>query len=106
MVEPISPPESVKHRIKMAHDFVIETWNSAITSNWDGEKSIVNRNEIIQALIFGSPTRVTRSDAFKNGWLDITDMYKEKGWKVDVQTFYDEWNDCVQTEYVFKRKKK
>lgn len=89
MVKPIRP-DQVKN-VEFFPDFVLEAFNELIQQNFNGSRSIFDQNDAIEMIL--SKTRLqrkiddqpelTRATIFKNGWLDIENVYRKEGWKVE-----------------------
>ena len=99
--KPIKPSEIVEAKVKLFPDFVLETWNAAIAKNWANNRSLIKQPNMIVALIAASPKSIDRSDVFDNNWLDIEDVYRADGWKVE----YDKpgYNESYDAYFVFKK---
>ena len=85
-LKPISPIEAeAKHR-KTIPDSIIDAVNKLIVKNYNPiyKESVVKQNEILD-MVCKDPDcgGLTKDDIFNNHWLDIEDIYREQGWKVD-----------------------
>ena len=89
MTKPITPAEAQKKRFSNLPAFVIEAWNDMISQNMRGNRSDFLQDDIIERIISGAMSKITRSDVFHRGWLDVEPMYREAGWKVvyDKRTY-------------------
>ena len=100
-IKPISPDEVVIQKIKDIPDEVIDCWNKAIAENWRGTSyAIIYQNAIVDKL--ASVMNVEHGLIFKNGWLDIENIYGENGWKVE----YDKpgYNESYEAFFKFSKK--
>jgi hypothetical protein len=84
MVTPIRPDEVVKAKEKQLPPEVIESFNEMIARNFDGRVSQIKQKEVV-ALIMDKLPAVKRDTVFDNHWLDVEDMYRQYGWKVEYE---------------------
>lgn len=98
-VKPISPAE-VTHSIP---DFIIEAFNKLIREKWDGEEARVLQDEVMDIVSSNNPDdpRPSRRTVFDNHWLDVEDIYRKAGWKVE----YDKPTYCETYDAYFLFKK-
>jgi hypothetical protein len=100
MVKPISPDEAIVEKPKYMPDAVIDTWNRFIAKKYNGKSAIIIAQDEIVAAI-ADATGEPRSVVFDSGWLDIEDMYRSAGWKVE----YDApgFNESYKAFFTFMR---
>jgi len=98
MIEPIKPSEIVKAKRKALPDAVIETFNKMIARSWDGTMATIRQDDIIAELISKEDFPYTRGDIFDNHFLDIEDVYRKAGWKVE----YDKPGYCENYNAIFR----
>ena len=99
MIKPISPDE-VKIIIP---DFIIQAVNHLIKEKWDGDKSNIKQDEIIERVIDPhNPNAPTRNEIFSKHWLDFEDIYRKAGWIVDYyKPSYGE--ESFAAYFIFKK---
>ena len=100
-MKPIAPKDMIRLKSELIPEKVIEVWNDVIVSNWDGFKAHFKQDEVVEALLYRG-VAATRSEIFENSWLDVEEIYREKGWKVT----YDKpgYNETYSAFFVFKEK--
>ncbi len=81
-IKPISPDEVVEQKIKSMPDAVIEIWNTAIAKRWTGLGTVTIRQDAIVDEL-KVLTNGNRNAVLTNGWLDIEELYRAQGWKVN-----------------------
>jgi hypothetical protein len=98
---PLSPKEVSGEKLKNLPDVVIETFNQLIAENDVGGHSVITQKEIVALLVNKG---LNKAQIFKNGWLDIEDIYRKAGWKVE----YDKpgYNEDYDAFFTFSAKKK
>ena len=111
-VKPISPNEAFVTTEHLPPK-VIETWNKLIVKNRSGRTSIVLQNDAVEALRTAmsddgdyrqAGNSVSRDDVFKEGWLEIEEVFRAAGWKVE----YDKPAYCetYEASFTFTPKRK
>lgn len=98
-VTALSPDEVLEARKTAIPDDVFEVFNELIAQKFNGSYAYVGQESVIAALKKRGHTRDT---VFEKHWLDVEDIYREKGWKV----FYDKPGYCESYEATFKFSKK
>lgn len=84
-VKPISPDEVRGVRTSSIPDTVIEAFNYLITKNTiEYGRSSVRLADVINEI--QARMAVTRSDIYQNGWLNVEDLYRAQGWKVEYRS--------------------
>lgn len=91
-VKPITPDEVV-HEIP---DVVIEVVNALIKEKWNGQKSHILQEEILERL------SIPHDEIFEKRWLDFEHIYREAGWFV----IYDKpaWDEDYKPYFDFEKK--
>lgn len=83
MIAAIKPSEIAEAKAKTFPNFVMKTWNEMIAKKMGATSAHITQDEIVKALIEASPEMIDRSTVFDNMWLDVEDIYRAAGWKVD-----------------------
>lgn len=78
---PIMPSEVVNHKYRNVPEIVFNIFNEQIASAWDGRKAIVRQDSVVRALT--ATEKYTREDIFCKHMLDIDEIYRQEGWKVE-----------------------
>lgn len=90
MVTPIKPSEVAAKKQTILPPEVIEAWNCLIAQKYSGGVARIEQKEIITAI----KKVMNLNDAkriFTEDWLEIEDIYREAGWKVEYdRPGYDE----------------
>jgi hypothetical protein len=99
-VKPVTPDDVVALKGKIIPDVIIETFNEAIARNFNGGYAAIYQREIVAML---NAKNISTEEIFRNRWLDVEDIYREAGWKVD----YDKpaWNESYEANFTFRKKK-
>lgn len=99
-VKPLSPKEVAGEKLKSFPNEVLESFNELIIRNAGGgsEQIVVCQQEVIALMVNKG---LNRNQIFKNGWLDIEDLYRKAGWKVE----YDKpgYNEDYLPYFIFSR---
>ena len=99
-MKPITPEEASKKKLADIPDAVIEAFNTLIIKNFNGTSSTVKQDDVM-ALLTKDET-LTRRQIYDNNWLDVEDLYRAVGWKVE----YDKpgYNESYPATFKFTRK--
>lgn len=99
-MQPITPEQALAEAGKDFPPKVIDQWNKAITRNMVGNTSIVMQKEIAQSI--ANELRCTVNCVYSARWLDVEQMYRNAGWKVE----YDRpgWNENYEANFIFRAK--
>lgn len=106
MSEPVRPEEvKKKPNIPDIPDFVIDAFNELIQKNWKGNYARIDQNDAIEGIMKHAhqvKKEITRSDIFSKHWLDVEDLYRSYGWKVEFakQPYYVTDDDDF---FIFKK---
>lgn len=96
-VKPITPDEVADKKLNVFPDAVFETFNTLISQKAVGKRSI--RIETKEAVDLMVKKGLKEDDIFENGWLNIEDVYRQAGWKVE----YDKpaYNENYEPHFTF-----
>lgn len=105
MIKPISPQEIKKKELP---DSVIIAFNELLQEKYHNEKTITILQKDAVAKIISVSGRsdyrsmVSAQAIFDNHWLDIEDIYRDHGWKVE----YDKpgYNEDYEAYFKFNKK--
>ena len=102
VVKPITPGEVTQKKAESLPPEVLEAFNELIAENWDGRESTFKLSEAV-ARIRKKVTVPKGESPGDKGWLDIEDIYRKAGWKVE----YDQpaYNETYPATYTFSKKK-
>ena len=102
-VKAISPDEVTAVKMKIIPDQVIDLWNKTIAQNYSNGASRILQKDIISTLTVTqiNGTYADRASIFKLGWLEIEDIYRKAGWKVE----YDRpgYNENYDAVFIFRK---
>ena len=107
MAKPITPEDVADKKLEAMPEAVIEAFNELIVKGWDGRCATVVQDEVINRIIGkmqpDNPSQL-RTKIFANHWLDVEDIYRKSGWKVE----YDEpgFNESYPATFEFSKKHK
>ncbi len=98
VVEPISPAEALKNKNNTIPPEVIEAFNELIAKNFNGRTATILQKEV--AALAANKLSVSTDYLYKNKWLDVEDVFSERGWEVD----YDKpgFNESYDATFTFK----
>lgn len=94
-MKPITPQEV--SQVKQIPDFVIECFNNLIAKHYRSGRAKVIQNDVIAAILATDPTNLERHMIFDSGWLDVEEVYRATGWKVE----YDKPAYCESYDAFF-----
>lgn len=97
---PIKPvtPEEAKNRTDFP-DEVIAAFNELIKRNYSGGTSRVTLKEACNLI---ESKGISIREINKNNWLDIKELYRAAGWKVEHE--YPSYDESFESYYVFTKK--
>ena len=100
-VKPISPSEVVGKKKESIPPEVLEAFNELIAEGWNGHYSTVYQKDVVARILNKKDISDEKSIA-KRGWLDVEDIYREAGWKVE----YDRpaYNESYAAFFIFSKK--
>jgi len=85
---PISPDDINPLKAKNLPKEVFDGFNKLIVDNWNGRSAKFNQNEV--AKLIASKMEISTNDVYDKKYLDVEDIYREKGWVVE----YDKPGYC------------
>lgn len=102
MVEAISPKEVAAAKAKCLPEYVFRAFNDLIAERFTGGLARVEQDEAIRRIQFYSGHVLDRQEIFDRGYLNVEEVYQEKGWSVE----YDKpaYNESYKAYWVFKVK--
>lgn len=109
-VKPISPKEVVNNKAGIIPDAIFEAFNELIAKKWDGTRSVIEQDEVIDVAIAkmmgdreGEDYSTFRQRIFLEHWFDVEDIYRRAGWIVE----YDKssYDDTSASTFIFKKKR-
>lgn len=101
-VKPITPGDIASTKLATFPEKVVECWNKLIAKHHDGRSSTVSQGEAVREL--AKVMGCTMQHAFTEGWLDIEELYRAAGWKVE----YDRpaYNENYEATFTFTKGKR
>lgn len=99
MSGPIKPSEVVDKKRKQLPDGVFDAFNELIAERWDGRSAVVLVGDA--AIRIAAKLKIERSAVFDRGLLDVDDIYRKAGWRVE----YDKPGYCETYEAKFTFRK-
>lgn len=100
MVKPITPDNVVELKKTVFPDQVFEAFNEMIARNYLDGKATVKQDDVVDLIC--EKMNVTSNRIFDNNWLDVEDIYRTAGWKVN----YDKPAYCESYPAYFEFTKK
>lgn len=99
-IGPISPKDVEKEKIINFPSEVFEAFNELIIENSGSGEIYVGQKEVVARMI---QKGLSKDEIYKKGWLDVEDVYRKAGWKVD----YDKpgYNEDYEPYFKFSRKR-
>jgi hypothetical protein len=96
--KPITPAEVVKLKVTLIPDLVIEAFNELIAENYSGGYSSFTEKKVVARIV---KKGISSTEAYANHWLDVEDLYRSIGWKVE----YDKpgYNESYDATFTFKK---
>ncbi len=96
--KPITPAEVVKLKVTLIPDEVINAFNELIAENFSGGSSSFTEKKVVARIV---KKGISSAEAYANHWLDVEDIYRKSGWKVD----YDKpgYNESYDATFTFKK---
>ena len=91
----LGPNEVLEVRKASMPDAVLELFNELIMQKFNGSEAVVYQKTVVSKL---EARGYSRNDIYNKGWLDVEDIYREKGWKV----YYDKPAYCESYDAYFK----
>lgn len=113
MTKPMKPSEVHLYKKDMFPPFVFEAFNQCIAAGFCNGSATVKQDAVIDKIVELAPEgfyesgaefpiQATRRKIFDAGWLNIEDVYRAEGWKVE----YDKpgYNESYGAYFKFKVK--
>lgn len=96
---PIKPEEVQDVKDSLIPEKVIEVFNDLIAENWAYTSSTFTQNEAIHRITCAM--NITREEVYGRGWLNVEDIYRKVGWKVE----YDKpgYNETYEATFTFRK---
>jgi len=97
--KPVTPKEVVSLKKTLIPDAAIEAFNELIAENFLGGYASFKQKDVVARMV---KKGLKPEDIYKNGWLDIEDIFEKAGWKVD----YDKpgYNETYDATFSFSKK--
>lgn len=100
-VRPIKPDDVVKAKKEGIPDAVFEAFNELIVQKFNGRSATVKQDDVVALLVAKG---LNRNDIFEKHWLDVEDVYRADGWKVEYNK--PAYNEDYPATFTFKRNPK
>ena len=94
MSKPISPSELLTKRSREIPSEVIDIFNDLLLEKFSGGMAIIYLSTVTEKV------NKHTFPAFEMWWLDVEDIYREQGWKVDFVK--QSIGDSFKSHYVFR----
>lgn len=101
MIKPIKPEDVQGEQNKLIPEEVIEVFNQLIIKNWEEDSAIIKQEDIINIL---AKKGYDKGKIFDNNYLDIEDIYRESGWKVEYRKPMFHARENFETYFKFSKK--
>lgn len=100
-IRPISPEEVSREKLKNFPNEVMQSFNEEITQNFRGGSATIRQDSVVNLMVSKG---LKRAEIYKNGWLDVEDIYRKAGWKVD----YDKpaYNESYEPTFTFSHRRR
>mgnify|MGYP003512507362 CR=1 FL=1 len=95
MSKPITPAEVVDKKKEQLPNEVIDAFNALIAANITNGRARIRVEDIITLIKL--KLGVTREQVYEKHYLDVEDIYREVGWKVE----YDQPGYCESYDATF-----
>ncbi len=98
MIKPITPADIKKQQaLRVFPDYVIEAFNNVIAKHMNtGTYARFTQNEVVEEILkcafHGHGVELPRQEIFNQQMLDVEEIYRADGWKVDFDkgAYYEE----------------
>ena len=99
MAKPITPQEVNAAKERNIPPEVIECFNEAISKHWDGYRAFFYQSYIVVSIKVR--LNVSGEYIFRNGYLDVEDLYRDAGWEVT----YDKpaYDESYEAHFIFRK---
>ena len=97
-MKPITPNEVASQKLKTMPEGVLAAFNELIASKYTDGISVVTQDDVIKLIFL--KTDINRAEVFKEGYLNVEEIYREAGWKVE----YDKpgYNESYSPFFTFR----
>ena len=97
-MKPITPNEVASQKLKTMPEGVLAAFNELIASKYTDGISVVTQDDVIKLIFL--KTDINRAEVFKEGYLNVEEIYREAGWKVE----YDKpgYNESCSPFFTFR----
>ena len=106
MTDPIRPEEVVAAKKAQFPGFVLDAFNAVIAKHFHQGYASFRQDEVVEEIVSRMPPLGdnvnVRSHIFEQHWLDVEDIYRKAGWKVE----YDKPDYCESYPATFSFRKK
>ena len=101
-VQPITPVEAKQQQEGSIPDQVFIAFNEILKKKFNGHSVTIRQDELVKLIMEQDGVSFSRNDLFNNHWLDIEEIYRKAGWKVE----YDKpgYNESYEAYWVFTKK--
>jgi hypothetical protein len=82
-VRPMRPGEVAKRKEIDFPDAVFEAFNEMITRKFSSGSATFKLDDVVALM---AKKGLNRNDIFENHWLDVEDVYRAAGWKVEYDS--------------------
>ena len=100
-VEPISPEDIPEARAAVIPPEVIEAFNYMIALKFSGGRAVIRQDDVLERIC--STLNVSRETVFNKHYLDVEDIYRDKGWSVTYEK--PGYNETYPATFTFATKK-
>lgn len=100
-IKPLTPADVKKKKLLSFPDEVIEAFNELILENWEVNSARVEQEDVIVRIM--EKMNCKESAVIDNHYLDIEDLFRKAGWKVE----YDKpgYNENYEPYFQFTKKR-
>lgn len=98
-VDPLKPQDVAKEKQASIPDEVLECFNQVILEEYYNGYASIKQEDVVNLMISKG---LDRNEIFKKGWLNVEDIYRKAGWKVE----YDKpaYNESYPASFSFSAK--
>lgn len=101
-IKPITPAEAKLKRKFPSH--VIKAFNECIGKNMSGRSSTFTQDDVVDLICKSVSKNATtqreyRRTIYDNHWLDVEDLYRSVGWKVEFDK--PAYNETYKAKFTF-----
>lgn len=98
-IRPVTPDEIQEVKNNDIPPEIIEIFNLLIVKNWNGRSATVMQNTAMAQAV--AKLDVSRQFIFDNHWMDVEDVFRRAGWKVE----YDKpgHNESYEANFTFTK---